>query len=143
VKPAPQFDSSSEFFRSRLVTHLSTPFGIRPGDDRIAIGQAHVDNQRLAYSDFVKNCGDPLGSTPNKIIATSRTSYLCNSANLTGEIARFAVIEFHRKVDEEVATYRLQVVANTGKRIGEALLVAFALTALAAASMWVVKGKLG
>ena len=149
VKPPSMFDSKSAFDRSQLVAEADLPFGIRPGDSRFARDQTQVRLQEAAYADHVRDCGFPQDLKDGQKLQTDKiiqywsdTLYLCNAADLGDEIAGLAIQEFRRKIEKHIAEYRYRIAANIGEKMGFALIGACGLMSMAAAGMWVAKGRL-
>jgi hypothetical protein len=90
---------------------------------------------------YATYCRYPDDTQP-KVRVLWRTTRLCNSADLKGDILEAAVAEFHGRVDEEITRYRLSVMKNVTDKMGKPLLAAFGLIAAVAAGIWVARGRL-
>jgi hypothetical protein len=139
------FDISFEYHRSLLVSGpLPVPFGVSPLTNQrliargVEIASTYMEANGRLYSQYCGFIDDKVHADQ----AVWKEATLCNSGNLRGDIRQAALVEFHRKVDAEVDSYRIALVKHAGIELGTALLGAIGVLALAAAGMWVAKGRM-
>lgn len=120
------------------------PFGAGPLTNKLLLERGVDIASPLAAADarlYSQYCGfiDDKQQTDRTIW---KEAVLCNSGNLRTDILQAAVVEFHDKVDVEIANYWAAVARNVVTKLGIALLAAWGALLVVAAAMWVVKGRL-
>jgi len=139
------FDIAFEYHRSLLVSGpLPVPFGANPKTNQrliergVEISSTYMDSNVRLYSQYC-------GFIDDKVQANGtvwREALLCNSGNLSGDILQAALVEFHNKVDTEIFSYRIAFAKHFGSVLVTALLGGIGVLAVAAAGMWVAKGRI-
>jgi hypothetical protein len=139
-----KFDINLEYDRSLLVTGpLPKPLGVDP-DTNI-----HILNLGTDLGDAIEKANENMysmycGFIDDKV-QRDRTMWrgvvLCNAGQLANEMLQVAVTVFHQKVDDEIWDYRVRIAKNAADKMSRALLSALAVVVIAAAGMWIVKGK--